>query len=86
MNVVAGPTPEWAEKAKQDADVTFSGAENMLNEFAKALPDVFDVRDSYPLYLRPVAILVRPGNPRKIAGFRDLRKPGFRGSSRATCR
>lgn len=76
VNVAAGPTPEWAEKAKQDADVIFSGAENMLNEFAKALPGVFDVRDAYPLYLRPVAILVRPGNPRKITGFRDLLKPG----------
>lgn len=78
VNVVAGPTSEWAEKAKQDADVIFSGAENMLNEFAKALPGVFDIRDAYPLYLRPVAILVRPGNPRKITGFRDLLKPGVK--------
>lgn len=28
VNVVAGPTPQWAEQAKQDADVIFSGAEN----------------------------------------------------------
>ena len=78
VNIVAGPTSEWAEKAKQDADVIFSGAENMLNEFAKALPGVFDIKDAYPLYLRPAAILVRPGNPKKIAGFRDVLRPGVK--------
>lgn len=76
VEVVAGPTPEWADKAKADADVIFSGAENMLTDFAKALAGVFDIREAYPLYLRPAAILVRPGNPRNIRGFRDLLKPG----------
>lgn len=70
VNVVAGPTPQWVDKAKQDADVIFSGAENMFNDFAKALPGAFELRDAQPLYLRPVAILVRPGNPKKIRGFR----------------
>lgn len=31
-----------------------------------------------PLYLRPAAILVRRGNPKRIRGFRDLLKPGMR--------
>ena len=31
-----------------------------------------------PLYLRPVAILVRPGNPKKIRGLRDLLAPGMK--------
>ena len=78
VNVVAGPTPQWVEKAKLDADVIFSGAENMFNDFAKALPGAFELRDAQPLYLRPVAILVRPGNPKKIRGFRDLLKPGVK--------
>lgn len=78
VNVVAGPTSEWAEKAKGDADVIFSGAENMMTDFAKALPGVFDLKDAYPLYLRPVAILVRPGNPKGIRGFRDLTRPGVK--------
>lgn len=78
VDVVAGPTPEWADQAKADADVIFSGAENMFTDFAKALPGVFDIREAYPLYLRPAAILVRPGNPRKISGFRDLLKPGVK--------
>ena len=78
VNVTAGPTPQWLEKAKQDADVIFSGAENMMGDFAKALPGAFDLRDAEPLYLRSVAILVRPGNPKRIRGFRDLLKPGVK--------
>lgn len=78
VNVVAGPTGEWAEKARQDAHVIFSGAENMMSDFAKALPGLFEPKDAYPLYLRPVAILVRPGNPKGIRGFRDLLKPNVK--------
>lgn len=78
VNVVAGPTPQWVEKARQDADVIFSGAENMFTDFAKALPGTFELKDAYPLYLRPAAILVRPGNPKNIRGFRDLLAPNVR--------
>jgi len=78
VNVTAGPTTQWFDKAKQDADVVFSGAENMMSDFAKALPGAFELRDAEPLYLRPVAILVRPGNPKKIRGFRDLLNPGVK--------
>lgn len=78
VNVTAGPTPQWAAKAKQDADVVFSGAENMMSDFAKALPGAFDLHAAEPLYLRPAAILVRPGNPKHIQGFRDLLKPGIK--------
>lgn len=78
VTVTAGPTSQWLEKAKQDADIVFSGAENMMGDFAKAMPGAFDLRDAEPLYLRPVAILVRPGNPKKVGGFRDLLKPGVK--------
>ena len=78
VNVTAGPTTQWLDKAKQDADVVFSGAENMMSDFAKALPGAFELRDAQPLYLRPVAILVRPGNPKRIRGFRDLLAPGVK--------
>lgn len=76
--VTAGPTPQWAEKAKQDADVIYSGAENMMTDFAKALPGNFELGEVQPLYLRPVAILVRPGNPKRIQGFKDLLAPGVK--------
>lgn len=78
VEVTAGPTTEWAEHARQDADVIFSGAENMMSGFAATLPGVFDLREARPLYLRPAAILVRPGNPRRIRGFRDLIAPGVK--------
>lgn len=78
VNVVAGPTSQWADKARQDADVIFSGAENMMSDFARALPGAFDLVEAQPLYLRPVAILVRPGNPKGIKGFRDLLAPGVK--------
>jgi len=78
VNVVAGPTPQWVEKAKADADVVFSGAENMMSDFAKALPGAFDLKSAEPMYLRPVAILVRPGNPKHIKGFRDVLAPGVK--------
>ncbi|SSW64191.1 hypothetical protein AVE30378_00890 [Achromobacter veterisilvae] len=78
VEVTAGPTPAWAEQAKQDADVIYSGAENMMSGFASALPGVFELRDARTLYLRPSAILVRPGNPKRIGGFKDLLKPGIK--------
>lgn len=76
--VEAGPTAKWAEKARQDADIVFSGAENMMSGFADALPGLFDLTEARPLYLRPAAILVRPGNPKGIRGLQDLLKPGMR--------
>ncbi|MCI4678320.1 substrate-binding domain-containing protein [Rhodoblastus acidophilus] len=76
--VAAGPTPKWVDKARADADILYTGAENMMRDYAKAMPRAFDPRDAEPLYLRPVAILVRPGNPKGIHGFRDLLKPGVK--------
>jgi accessory colonization factor AcfC len=78
VSVTAGPTPQWVEKAKGDADVIYSGAENMMTDFARALPGAFDLKEVYPLYLRPIAILVRPGNPKNIRGLRDLLAPGIK--------
>lgn len=78
VNVAAGPTPQWIDKAREDADVIFSGAENMFTDFAKALPGAFELKDAYPLYLRPAAILVRPGNPKNIRSFRDLLAPNVK--------
>ncbi|WP_353190204.1 substrate-binding domain-containing protein [Pandoraea pnomenusa] len=78
IEVTAGPTPKWVDQAKQNADVVFSGAENMMSDFARAMPGVFELANAEPLYLRPAAILVRPGNPKHIKGFRDLLQPGVK--------
>lgn len=76
--VTAGPTLEWIAHAKADADVIYSGSETMMTDFAQAMEGSFDETKAEPLYLRPLAILVRPGNPRNITGLADLFKPGYR--------
>ncbi|MDT7953901.1 MAG: substrate-binding domain-containing protein [Acetobacteraceae bacterium] len=78
VQVTAGPTPQWLPQAKQDADLIFSGSEVMMSDFIAAMPDQIDPATVTPLYLRPSAVLVRPGNPRHIAGIADLLHPGHR--------
>jgi len=82
VEVVGGPTPQWLEKAKADADVIFSGAEHMMTDYIGQLKDApagkIDVATVDPLYIRPSAILVRPGNPKRIRRFEDLLKPGLK--------
>lgn len=76
--VTAGPTSRWKEQAQDDADLIYSGSEHMMSGFGRVFAGLFDLHDAVPLYLRPSAILVRPGNPKNIRGFRDLLKPGLR--------
>lgn len=88
VQVVGGPTPEWIVQARSNADVIFSGAENMMTDFIRQLGDTsggagphpgrIDESTVTPLYLRPVAILVRPGNPKRIKRFEDLLRPGIK--------
>lgn len=37
VDVTAGPTPTWIERAKTDADVIFSGSETMMTDLIGAL-------------------------------------------------
>jgi len=75
VEVTAGPTGNWLNKAKEDADLVFSGAEYMMTDFIKAMEGGIDESTVESLYLRPSAILVRPGNPKGIKKFEDLLKP-----------
>ena len=77
VEVTAGPTPQWIDHAKVDADMIFSGSEVMMSDFITAMPDI-DTTSVQPLYLRPAVILVRPGNPTHINGLADLLKSGHR--------
>ncbi|EIJ34494.1 substrate-binding domain-containing protein [Thiothrix nivea] len=77
VEVVAGPSSKWMDQAKQDAHVIYSGSENMMLGFIKALDGQIDENTIEPIYLRPSTILVRKGNPKKIQGLRDLAKPGM---------
>lgn len=79
VEVTAGPTSVWKEKALKDADLIFSGSEYMMTDFVqKDLPGLLKPEAVHTLYLRPSAILVRPGNPKGIRGVRDLVRPGLR--------
>jgi accessory colonization factor AcfC len=78
VEVTAGPTPQWIDKARQDADLIYSGSETMMSDFVQALQGRVAEADVQPLYLRPLAILVRPGNPKKVRGVRDLLQPGVK--------
>ncbi|CAN5244450.1 AcfC family putative adhesin [soil metagenome] len=82
VEVVGGPTPQWLAKARGDADVIFAGSGHMMADFIMQLDSGtagrLDPSTIHPLYLRPVAILVRKGNPRGISRFEDLLQPGVR--------
>lgn len=79
VEVAAGPTPVWKEQALKDADLIFSGSEYMMTDFVQRdLPGLLKHEAVHTLYLRPSAILVRPGNPKGIRGVLDMMKPGMR--------
>ncbi len=78
VQVTAGPTGKWLDQAKVNADVIYSGSESMMSDFITAFGGQIDAQTVTPLYLRPSAILVRPGNPGHITGLADLMKPGHK--------
>jgi accessory colonization factor AcfC len=78
VEVTAGPTPTWIGKARDDADVVFSGSEYMMTDFVNAMEGRIVEPTITSLYLRPSAILVRPGNPRRIHRLVDLTRPGVK--------
>ena len=78
VEVTAGPTPQWVEKAKSDADIIYSGSETMMTDFVVAMDGRIAPAEVHPLYLRPLSILVRPGNPKKIKGLKDILIPGVK--------
>jgi len=72
VEVVAGPASTWLDKARGNADLIYSSAEFMMSSFIRTTELQIDEDSVTPLYLRPSAILVRPGNPKGIGDFPDL--------------
>ena len=68
VNVIFGPTSTWEDAAKDNADLIFSGSEIMMHE----MREDFNLMGGTALYLRPVSIIVRSGNPKKISGIDTL--------------
>ncbi|SNB47247.1 substrate-binding domain-containing protein [Geobacter sp. DSM 9736] len=75
IEITAGPSSQWVDRAKKDADIIYSGSETMMTDLVFALEGIISHTDVRPLYLRPLSMLVRPGNPRAIKGFNDLLRP-----------
>ena len=78
IEVVGKPAGKWLDKAKEDADLIYSSAEYMMTDFIRDMEGRIDESSITPLYWRPSAILVRPGNPKNIQDFPDLLRPGIR--------
>lgn len=78
VEVTAGPTAKWADQAKQNADIIYSGSEAMMTDFENMFAEKIVKNTVEPLYLRPAAIVVRPGNPKKINGFKDLARSDYK--------
>lgn len=72
VEITAGPTPQWAERARADADLIFSGAEYMMSDFLAQFRDQVDPTTVTTLYLRPSTLLVRKDNPRGYASLCDF--------------
>ena len=78
VQVTAGPEANWIDRARQDADLVFGGAEYMLSQFQLKYPNLLDEKTRTSLYVRPAGILVRKGNPKKIKSLADLAREGVR--------
>ncbi len=74
VQIIAGPTPSWIEKAKKDADIIFAGNSSMMDTFIKTLPNQFNAQNIQVLNIRQAGIVVRPNNPKKIKKFDDILK------------
>ena len=78
VSVIGAPEEQWITQAQKDADVVFGGADYMLTELTLKFPDFIDKSTRTELYSRDAVILVRRGNPKKIAEFKDLAQPGIK--------
>ena len=77
VEITAGPSAKWVDKAKTNADLVYGGSEVMMSALSTEIPDI-DPNSITPLYLRGAAILVRKGNPAGFQGVADLLKSGHR--------
>src|SRR5271168_662582 len=78
IKVTPGPTRNWEADLPSEGDILYSGLEAMMSDFIGKFTDALVPSTVQPLYLRPAGILVRPGNPKHIAGFLDLLRPGIK--------
>jgi accessory colonization factor AcfC len=78
VTVTGEPEEQWIAQARKDADVVFGGADYMLTQLTLKYPDLINPLTRTELYTRGAVILVRKGNPKNIAEFKDLARPGVK--------
>ena len=78
LQIVADPVEKWLDEAKAKADLVYSSAEFMMVDIIQGMEGEIEDSSVTPLYWRPAAILVRPGNPKHIHDFPDLLRPGVK--------
>lgn len=78
MHVVTGPPDSWLAQAAVEADLVFASADFMMDDFVLTKSLAIDESSVTHLYMRPSAVLVRPGNPKRISDFPDLLKADMR--------
>ncbi|QJD96065.1 solute-binding protein [Mucilaginibacter robiniae] len=78
VRVTGGPEATWLSQAQTDGDIIYGGAEYMLTQFGQNHPGIIDAASRVELYPRRAAILVRPGNPKRITRLKDLAAPGIK--------
>jgi len=64
LEVVAGPTAKWLDKAKADADMIYSGAEFMMTDFIRAMEGRIDEATVTPPTCAPRPSWYGPATPR----------------------
>jgi accessory colonization factor AcfC len=78
VRIVGKPVEKWAAEAKTNADLVYSSAEFMMVDLVRHMEGEIEESRITPLYWRPAAILVRPGNPKHIHDFPDLLRSGVK--------
>ena len=78
VQIIAGPTPQWINDAKVNADIIFAGNSSMMDGFIKAMPNSLNVKDVEVLNIREAGIVVRKNNPKNIKKFADILKDGIK--------
>lgn len=76
--VTGGPEEQWIDEAKKRADLIFGGSEYMLTQLAMKHANFIDPDSRISIHSRRVALLVRPGNPKKITSVEHLTKSGVK--------
>lgn len=77
VNVNYGPQASWNNSVKKDADIIFGSSEQSALAIIRDHSEIFNEKDTIPLYLRKSIILVKKGNPKNIQSIEDLTNNGI---------